>query len=237
MCGGDYIWIAEADDLSLPGFLSSVVPALEHDSNVVFSYCQSQQIDENGEVMEPDYINYVTGPYGTTTLPVDHWKHARTSTLSEELCLGLAVKNTIPNVSAVVFRANGLREYLAESASSILSKYKIAGDWVVYVELLSGGRKLAYSPWALNKHRRHKSSLTLNTATYYQHLEEVISVQSIIGKQQPALGCPYFSVADAKYSYAQWLFSEHFKLADAQYPNVSMHPQYSKYFMNDNKHL
>ena len=39
---GDYVWIAEADDLSVPGFLDEVLQPFR-DPSVVMSYCQSKQ--------------------------------------------------------------------------------------------------------------------------------------------------------------------------------------------------
>ena len=41
---GDYIWIAEADDLSAPEFLEEVIKGFD-ESDTVISYCESKQID------------------------------------------------------------------------------------------------------------------------------------------------------------------------------------------------
>ena len=50
---GDYIWIAEADDLAEPEFLEKVMEQFK-DPDLVFSYCDSLQIGSAGEVLSPN---------------------------------------------------------------------------------------------------------------------------------------------------------------------------------------
>ncbi len=54
---GDYCWIAEADDLSENTFLSTVMTGFE-DPDVILSYSQSQQMDENGRILSENYLQY-----------------------------------------------------------------------------------------------------------------------------------------------------------------------------------
>ena len=42
---GEYVWIAEADDLSKPEFVERMVGVLERHPEAVFAYCQSEQLD------------------------------------------------------------------------------------------------------------------------------------------------------------------------------------------------
>jgi len=53
MSSGDFLWIAEADDLSEPGFLASVMPPFD-DPDVVMSYCESRQIAPDGRILADD---------------------------------------------------------------------------------------------------------------------------------------------------------------------------------------
>lgn len=46
---GDYLWIAEADDICEGTFLEELISRFEKDKDVVLAYCQSKQIDEDGE--------------------------------------------------------------------------------------------------------------------------------------------------------------------------------------------
>ncbi|MDA1570858.1 glycosyltransferase family 2 protein, partial [Bacillus cereus] len=55
---GDYIWIAEADDLCDQTFLEEVIQGFHIDSDVALSYTQSKQIDEQGNILANHYLNY-----------------------------------------------------------------------------------------------------------------------------------------------------------------------------------
>jgi hypothetical protein len=172
---GDYVWIAEADDLSDHAFLERVLPPLV-DGRAVMSYAQSRQIDASGKVLANDYLDYVA-EFGAA-----HWTMPFTTTLSEELDRGLAVKNTIPNVSAAVFRRDVLRDVLAGGIDSI-SSYRVAGDWLAYLHVLEHG-DLAFVPESLNLHRRHAQGVTLG-GDNLPHLREVMRVQQYIRTQYP----------------------------------------------------
>ena len=66
---GDYVWIAEADDLADPDFLAEVMAGFS-DPAVVLSYTQSKQIDEQGQVLAEDYQEYVAD------VSPSKWQHA-----------------------------------------------------------------------------------------------------------------------------------------------------------------
>jgi glycosyltransferase involved in cell wall biosynthesis len=170
---GDFIWIAEADDLSEPDFLQKVMPAFDR-ADVVMSYCQSRQIDADGAVLCDDYLDYVAD-FGA-----ERWRSEFVAGLGEELARGLAVKNTIPNVSAVVFRRETLAAVLKSHAEQIAS-YRIAGDWLTYLHVLENGA-IAFHPEAMNRHRRHAAGVTIG-ADHRPHLDEVVRVQQWIAER------------------------------------------------------
>lgn len=167
MARGDFVWIAEADDLADPGFLAEVMPAFER-KDVVMSYCQSRQMDSEGNILCEHYLDYVAD------LDPERWKKAYVASGDEEIRKALFLKNTIPNVSAVVFRREALLETLRQHETEITS-YRNAGDWVAYIRLLEKGG-VAFSPRSLNSHRRHQSSVTIGNSNL-QHLQEIIKVQ------------------------------------------------------------
>ncbi|BCQ24034.1 glycosyltransferase [Caballeronia sp. NK8] len=149
---GDYVWIAEADDLALSDFLARTADGLR-DPDVVLSYSESKQMSESGEVLCEDYRDYV-GDISTS-----RWNDSYVDSGISEVEHTLAVKNTIPNVSAVVFRRKDLAHVLAEHFDEI-RRFRVAGDWMVYLRLLERG-KIAYQPESLNLHRRHGRSVTI----------------------------------------------------------------------------
>lgn len=149
---GDYVWIAEADDLSDPEFLSTVIEGFD-DARTVMSYSESKQMSETGEIVCEHYRDYVADISG------DKWTRAYVGAGSEEIARALAIKNTIPNVSAVVFKRQVLHEVLSRHFDEIRT-FRVAGDWMVYLRVLDRGL-IAFVPDALNLHRRHGSSVTI----------------------------------------------------------------------------
>lgn len=159
---GDYVWIAEADDLSEPGFLEEVMRGFD-DDKVVLSYCESQQIDQSGAVLAMNYQDYVSD------LGSEHWKRSYVADGRDEIRNFLAVKNTIPNVSGIVMARAPLARTLSQHFDEI-ARYRVAGDWRTYLNLLSIGR-VAFSPEPLNWHRRHSGGVTIGSFNESQYNE------------------------------------------------------------------
>ena len=163
---GDYIWIAEADDLCEKSFLQEVMAGF-NDDKVVLSYSQSKQIDQNGDIIDNDYLKY------TNDIDEMKWKENYTRDGFQEIRDTLAVKNTIPNVSAIVFKKYDVSEILNE-----LVQFKIAGDWFFYVWLLQKG-KISFNSKSLNWHRRHDRGVTLSENAQ-RHFDEIVRMQEYI---------------------------------------------------------
>jgi glycosyltransferase involved in cell wall biosynthesis len=211
---GDVVWIAEADDLSEPAFLDATVPALRN-ANIVLSYCQSQQMAPDGSTLAPDYLHYVSD------ISQKKWRASYTANGIEEIRSALSVKNSIPNVSACVFRRQALLHALSESLDTILA-FRVAGDWAAYVEVLRNG-DIAFTPKAHNRHRRHEQSVTLSGFNE-NLLREILSMQSRVRTEfgaQEWLPC-------AK-AYAQELYAQ-FNLASPDAPTVLKHPEFTQFF-------
>lgn len=147
---GNLIWIAEADDYANPIFLESLVRKMM-DEDIALAFSNSITVDENNEVIG-DYTSYYQ------RLNVNHWDKPYTVNANDEINFGLGVKNTVPNVSAVVFR----KKYLTEEMLQMASTFKLSGDWYIYVNLLKG-HKITYEPEKLNYHRKHQQTVTSQT--------------------------------------------------------------------------
>jgi O-antigen biosynthesis protein len=148
---GEFVWIAEADDLADRGFLDTVMRAFD-DPDVVLSYCQSRQIASDGTILCGDYLDYVAD------ISPQKWRSDYVVDGIDEIRTALAVKNTIPNVSAVVFRRRALIEAL-EANLEELDRLQVVGDWLVYLDVMRQG-KVAFAARALNSHRRRTESVT-----------------------------------------------------------------------------
>jgi glycosyltransferase involved in cell wall biosynthesis len=166
----ELLWIAEADDAADPRMLETLATAMRGDTGIVMAYCQSSRVDALGDVIAPDYLGY------TDDLSPERWRSAYTATGAEEVEAGLAVKNTVPNVSAVLFRREALLAVLEGHIDEILD-YRVAGDWVVYLRLLRLGR-IHFDPRVLNRHRFHGANVT-GSIDARRHYDEVVSAQAL----------------------------------------------------------
>jgi glycosyltransferase involved in cell wall biosynthesis len=212
---GDFVWIAEADDLTLPGFLEVTLPAF-HDRDVVMSYCQSQQMAGDGAILCPHYLDYVAD------IDAEKWRSNHIAGGRDEIRGVLAVKNTIPNVSACVFRRDALVGALQAHIEDI-AQYRIAGDWATYVRVLERG-KIAFSAQPLNLHRRHERSVTVGSFNE-KLLREILSMQHAVHER---FGATRRAEATAR-TYAQELYVQ-FGLASADAPQVFANPAFAAYW-------
>jgi glycosyltransferase involved in cell wall biosynthesis len=173
MAKGDFLWIAEADDLSEPSFLSDLLSIMRADPSIDMGFCDSRSIDADGA---PVYASYK--PYFATIEP---GALTRTEIFdgSDFLQRFLSVKNTILNVSSVLWRRKALLRSL-EICRSDLTQYRMAGDWRIYLECLSApGAKIAYLATPLNVHRRHAQSVT-HALKAQKHIEEVNRMHRLV---------------------------------------------------------
>lgn len=171
---GDYVWIAEADDLSKPDFVSRLMEPMADDKDIVLGYTQSFMMDEDGKVTAPNYFCY------TDDVDDQKWRKDYVSPASEEISQRLAAKNTIPNVSAVIFKKRNFSVMFEEA-----KKYHVAGDWAFYVKLLEEGGKVAFVAESLNYHRRHSNSVTTDLKAQ-THFEEICRMQDYVCERFPA---------------------------------------------------
>ena len=159
---GDFVWIAEADDACAPEFLRKIMPAF-NDPKVYLSYAQSCLMDSAGRVYNANFKTH------TDSISSVKWLHNYISPTEFEINDGLAVKNVIPNASAIAIRKSAVGHVDKE----LIFRFKVAGDWMFYLELLKGGR-LAYTSEVLNYYRRHNVSVvSKNMTRNYQEIEMI----------------------------------------------------------------
>ena len=167
---GDYVWIAEADDLADPGFLATLAKRMAQ-TGAAIGFCDSRQIDENGDRLGDSYKPYLN------EIEPGRFDTAFDMAGQEFLSRFLSVKNVILNVSGVLFH----REVLAAAIDAVgpgLDLFGVAGDWRLYIEICAMGGRVVYEPAALNSHRRHSISVT-HALKVGRHLEEVEAMQML----------------------------------------------------------
>ena len=155
---GDFIWIAESDDVADPRLLETLAPMLEADPKVGIAYCQSRKIGDQGEDLG-DYH------YLTEKLDADHWSSAYSNDGRDECAKYLIRMNTIANASAVLFRKAAY-----ENMGDEPSRFRLCGDWLVWVRMLEKF-DIAYTPEKLSSFRYHESSVR-GTTQEEKYLDE-----------------------------------------------------------------
>jgi glycosyltransferase involved in cell wall biosynthesis len=179
---GDLLWIAEADDLATPDFLASLAPRFAATPALAMAFVDAAQIDGAGQRLGDSYAAYC-GEYSSLDFHRDFSVSGATF-----LTQGLGVRNTVLNVSGVLFRREALAAALARVGSE-LERWTIAGDWRLYGELCRAGGAVHYVARPLNQHRRHAASV-VGANDLRQHLAEITAMHELLAqdpRQEPQI--------------------------------------------------
>lgn len=169
---GDYIWIAEADDLCKKTFLENVMEGFK-DKDTVISYAESAVINGKGIIIAPNLR------FSRDKEKTGHYKKSYIKDGKDEINEIMAIRCSIPNVSGVVFKKDTkipFRKYFTEAL-----KFQQVGDWYFYVNVLKHG-KIAYCKKSLNIFRKHHASVTKNSNKTGVHLGEIKKMQKYIAE-------------------------------------------------------
>lgn len=146
LASGQYIWIAESDDMAAPEFLSTLVPILDNNTNIALAYTQSNEIDSQGNL---------TGSLFELTemLDSDKWTSDFVMAGNEMILKYMVHYNCIPNASAVLFRKDKMKAIgMADET------YKLNGDWLFWIKLMRDS-DIAFVANSLNYFRKHDATV------------------------------------------------------------------------------
>lgn len=135
MAEGDYVWIAESDDIAAPTFLSTLVPHLDRAPHTVLAYAASRWIDCDGR------------PIARTT--THRWRHDHCYGGADFVRSYLLGYCYICNASAVVMRREA-----ALRVSDRCTRYRASGDRQFWIEMALQG-DVQYLSAPLNSFRQH----------------------------------------------------------------------------------
>jgi glycosyltransferase involved in cell wall biosynthesis len=159
---GELVWIAEADDEAEGTLLARLAGALAVQEDVALAFCDSVSVDAAGTVLAESYAPYCADAGGlsfTEDFVVSGAVFVREA---------LAVKNTVLNVSAVLWRrlalvagmqALGWLSWEGDVDAAAAGQWRIAGDWRLLVAVALDGGAVRYVAEPLNRHRRHGESV------------------------------------------------------------------------------
>jgi glycosyltransferase involved in cell wall biosynthesis len=145
LASGEYVWIAESDDIAELTFLETLVARLDANPDAGLAYCQSCVIDEEGRRMRPAFLS--EDGLGTQDFFLPG------TTLVKNY---MAITPIIPNASAVLMR----RSVLAEVGFAP-EDMRHAGDWMFWIQYMLR-TNVCYVAETLNFFRSHSQTVRSN---------------------------------------------------------------------------
>lgn len=171
---GEYIWLCEADDAAAPDLLAKLIDACAGTQTPLMAFADSRAVDEDGRTVMASYRNYYFESGAKGLMASGVWP-ARDFAAEY-----LAVRNLIPNVSAVLWRREALLKAL--DAVPDIGSWQLAGDWRLYMALLAAQTgEIAYVAEPLNTHRRHGGGVTQRLSPQ-DHVAEIARMQAVAAK-------------------------------------------------------
>lgn len=162
----EWIWICEGDDFCTSDFLETSIPHL--DDKVSLYYCDSMICNDDGFIVD-NYDSYYD------QLPTDQFKNSYRRRGRDETDDWLAIKNTIPNMSAAIVSKRRVQSLSIADYSSAFG----CGDWRFYRDVLQEG-DLVFNKNKMNCHRRHEKSVFGSDKNRVKNECELIEYQTAI---------------------------------------------------------
>lgn len=153
---GEYIWIAESDDVAHPEFLNKIVSELKKDPQNILGFSSLVGINSKG--------TKIPG-YSLTTFSKKHKIDGKTF-IRRNMIFGCHILNA----SCVVFRKDALNNVPLE-----YMKLKSAGDYLFWIELAKQGNLIKVSE-TLDLFRQHNLKVTPNAVKSGLQFREVHKV-------------------------------------------------------------
>lgn len=139
---GPLVWIAESDDDADPRLLETLVDRLDRHPGCGLAFAQSLCVDGQDRVSG-------TQTQWTDSVDRTHWIADYVNNGQAECAQLLAITNTIPNASAVVFR-----RAIYERVGGAPETMRLSGDWMTWLRMLLVS-DVAFVAEPLNRHRSH----------------------------------------------------------------------------------
>lgn len=170
---GEYIWVAESDDLAHPDLLAALVPLLDENPQVGIAYAQSMLIDEKGNELN-SYEENLRFLYKS-----EAWQKDFIISGKQACQQWLFFHNPIPNASGALFRKSA---YLAVGGGD--PEMRLNGDWHLYAKILLQ-YDLAFKADILNYFRVHTQTQRSRSRKQASVYKELIAINQLLRKDIP----------------------------------------------------
>ncbi len=190
---GELIWICESDDTCKPDFLRNIVPYFD-DHSVQIAFGRIQFINQDGLFQEG------LDSYRESAEP-GIWNQACIRPAYQWFNNAFGVNNVYANASGGVFRNQSLPKSIWDKAC----KFKICGDWFLYLHLAGSG-KIAYTPDAVSYFRQHgknTSASNFNQLYYYKEHFKILNEISKFWSISTSTKNRFLSEVEKQYTHFQ----------------------------------
>ena len=161
---GDYIWIAESDDITDQRFLFDMVKLLDENKKIGVAFSPSIWIDEEGkEIHTPNHEE-----------DEETWKG--NDLIENDFLIG----NLIYNASSAVFR----KDLLKKVNFSMIAEFKYTGDWLFWVQIIFKSHVSRIGK-RYNFFRRHSNNISFKSENEGLQFIEGVKIISYIFKNHP----------------------------------------------------
>lgn len=147
MTKGDYIWIAESDDVADSKFLEVIVGKMLSVDGCVLGYSGSHFIDQDGKILEYSW---------------DEPKLYRHNGIYDGISFAkqrLLYKNLLYNASMIVFRKECLK-----GVDPVYRTFRYCGDWSFWLDICMQGKVVQVTD-KLNYFRQHLNKVSTRSRT------------------------------------------------------------------------
>lgn len=163
---GEWIWIAESDDVADESFLHEL---LFNSKEADLVYCNSIIVDKIG--LQSEIYGFSNMPHKDTYKEFSKSFDMRGVEFIQKWMIR---DNFLPNASAILFK----KELVFDNFFYKVSKMKLMGDWLFWIKLLENDSKISYLATPLNRFRFHSntvrsSKIKLRITEFIYFLEEV----------------------------------------------------------------
>jgi glycosyltransferase involved in cell wall biosynthesis len=201
---GEWIWIAESDDVANKEFLNFLMRTKDESAGIV--YCRSEMIDD---------LNQSIDLYGFSTMPdpniYSKFGQSFTRQGSTFVMEYMLRNNFIPNASAVIFK----RDKVCFSVFKIINNTRLLGDWLFWLHILKQ-TNIGYVYDILNKFRYHcntvrsKTHYTATRLVEYRSLVRFLKINFGYGKE--AIDCLLFHYRKGEVNSKDITFKQHLQI-------------------------
>lgn len=139
---GDYIWIAESDDVADESFLMTLVSLMDNNPDAVIAFSHSYIIDEDSCLINDDF-HIRSNPDEVKVINGERFARYIMTTC-----------NYIFNASMVLFKKSAYA-----NVSKAFLQYRTCGDWAFWMEICLQGKVIEVGK-RLSSFRQHKNKVT-----------------------------------------------------------------------------